>query len=198
MFLCKRARQDVLPGIVFLAIRVKDPNQQNYIKLVKLMNYLKATENEIPKMSADDSQTIKWYVDSSFTVHNVMRSHTGAIMTLRKGAVISDSTKQKVNAQSSTESEMIAVNNIISKILWTKWFIEAQGFPVKANIIYQDNTSTMKLEVNGNACWNRSEIIGKITRKIKKNIEKLNSTTENGRTSQDQPQHPSKGVKLVK
>jgi hypothetical protein len=29
MFLCKRARQDVLPGIVFLATRVKDPNHQD-------------------------------------------------------------------------------------------------------------------------------------------------------------------------
>jgi hypothetical protein len=49
MFLCKCARQDMLPGIVFLANRVKDPNQQDYIKLLKLMNYLKATEDEIPQ-----------------------------------------------------------------------------------------------------------------------------------------------------
>jgi hypothetical protein len=95
MFLCKRARQDLLPGIVFFATRVKDPNQQDYIKLVKLMNYLKATEDDIPKMSADDSQTIKWYVDSSFAVHRDMRSHTGAIMTLGKGAIISDSTNSQ-------------------------------------------------------------------------------------------------------
>ena len=47
-------------------------------------------------------------------------------------------------------------------------------------------------------CWNISEIIGKITRKIKKNIEKLNSSTDNGQSSQDTHQHPSKGVKLVK
>ena len=46
---------------------------------------------------------------------------------------------------------MIAVDDTISKLLWTKRFIEAQGFQVKANIIYQDNTSAMKLEVNGKA-----------------------------------------------
>jgi hypothetical protein len=46
---------------------------------------------------------------------------------------------------------MIAVDDMISKLLWTKCFIEAQGHQVKANIIYQDNTSTMKLEVNGKA-----------------------------------------------
>jgi hypothetical protein len=151
MFLCKRARQDVLPGIVFLATRVKDPNHQDWIKLIKILNYLKATKDDIVKMSADDSQTIKWYVDSSFAVHKDMRGHTGAIMTLGTGAIISDSTKQKVNARSSTESEMIAADDMISKILWTKRFIEAQGHQVSANIVYQDNSSAMKLEMNGKA-----------------------------------------------
>jgi hypothetical protein len=45
----------MLPSIVFLATQVKDSNQQDYIKLVKILNYLKAMEDDIPKMSADDS-----------------------------------------------------------------------------------------------------------------------------------------------
>jgi len=39
------------------------------------------------------------------------------------GAIISLSTKQKVNAHSSTEAELVAVDDIIAKILWTKRFI---------------------------------------------------------------------------
>jgi hypothetical protein len=107
----------MLPGIVFLATQVKDLNQQDYIKLVKILNYLKAIEDDIPKMSADDSQTIKWYINLSFAVQKDMRSQTGAIMTLGNGAIISESTKQKVNARSLTESKMIAVNDTISKLL---------------------------------------------------------------------------------
>jgi hypothetical protein len=72
-------------------------------------------------------------------------------MTLGYGAVISNSTKQKVNARSSTKCKMITVDDTISKLLWTKRFIEAQGHKVKANIVYQDNTSAMKLELNGKA-----------------------------------------------
>jgi Reverse transcriptase (RNA-dependent DNA polymerase) len=151
MFLCKRARQDLLPGIVFLATRVKEPNQKDWMKLLRIMNFLKATKGDVARMSADDTQTIKWYVDSSFAVHKDMRSHTGAVMTLGRGAIISDSTKQKVNARSSTESEMVAADDTISKVLWTKRFIEAQGHKVNANIVYQDNTSAMKLENNGKA-----------------------------------------------
>jgi hypothetical protein len=80
-----------------------------------------------------------------------MRSHTGAVMTLGHGALILELTKQKVNVKSLTESKMIAVNDTIAKLLWTKKFIEAQGHKVKANIIYEDNTSAMKLELHGKA-----------------------------------------------
>ena len=59
--------------------------------------------------------------------------------------------KQKVMSRSSTEAELIGVDDVISKIIWSKLFIEAQGFVVKMTIIYRDNTSSMKLEANGKA-----------------------------------------------
>ena len=50
-------------------------------------------------MDADDVQIIKWFVDLFFAMYNDMRSHTRAIMELGNGAIISESTKQKCNAQ---------------------------------------------------------------------------------------------------
>jgi hypothetical protein len=44
---------------------------------------------------------------------------------------------------------LIGVDDKIAKILWSKRFLEWQEFMVKLNIIYQDNTSTIKLEENG-------------------------------------------------
>ena len=73
------------------------------------------------------------------------------MLTLGKGAVLSDSTKQKANARSSTEAELNGIDDKISKVLWVKKFVEAQGFDVLLNIIYQDNTSTIKLSNNGRA-----------------------------------------------
>ena len=78
-----------------------------------------------------------------------MKSHTGLIFTLGKGAIISGSTKQKTNSRSSTEAELNAVDEKLSKIIQVKKFLECQGFKVKLNIIFQDNTSTMKLQNNG-------------------------------------------------
>ena len=57
--------------------------------------------------------------------------------------------KQKLNTRSSTEAELVAVNNIIVMVLWTQLFLEAQGYKVEKNIIHQDNKSAILLEKNG-------------------------------------------------
>jgi hypothetical protein len=83
-------------------------------------------------MSADDTSTMPPLPSS----HKDMKGHTGATMTLGSGTICSISTKQKVNTQSSTEAKLIGFDDVVSKILWSKLFIEAQGFEVKANIVY--------------------------------------------------------------
>ena len=55
MFLCKRARQDLLPGIIFLSTRVKEPNEGDWKKLSRIINFLQATKDEIASMSTDNS-----------------------------------------------------------------------------------------------------------------------------------------------
>jgi hypothetical protein len=115
------------------------------------MSFLKGTINDVLTLEADDHNTLTWYIDAAFAVHADMKSHTGSVFTMGKGALASSSTKQKVNSRSSTESELVAMDNKMSKILWAKRFLEWQGFEVKLNIVYQDNTSTMKLGENGKA-----------------------------------------------
>ena len=70
-------------------------------------------------------------------------------MTLGKGSLQSASTKQKVNTRSSTEAELVLFDDVITKIIWTKRFLDAQGYNVGDMVVYRDNMSTMKLEQNG-------------------------------------------------
>ena len=65
------------------------------------------------------------------------------------GAMMSGSRKQKLNMRSSCKAELIGTDNFATKILWTKLFLEEQGYKIKENILYQDNQSTLKLLVNG-------------------------------------------------
>ena len=78
-----------------------------------------------------------------------MKSHTGAVMTLGKGAIYGSSTRQRINTKSSTESELVAVNDVMPQILWTRYFLESQGYKVHDSVLYQDNQSAMLLERNG-------------------------------------------------
>jgi hypothetical protein len=149
MFLCKRARPDIDQAIAFLSSRVRDANEGDWSKLLRVLGFLKGTIEDVLTLEADDTNTLTWYVDVAFAVHADMKSHTGAIFTMGKGAILSSSTKQKVNTRSSTESELVGVDDKISKVLWMKRFLEWQDFKVKTNIVYQDNTSTMKLAEKG-------------------------------------------------
>jgi len=56
-------------------------------------------------------------VDTSHAVHPDMTSHKGGIMTLGKGAIYGTFTRQKLNAISSTKSELIAVNDVMPQVL---------------------------------------------------------------------------------
>ena len=47
------------------------------------------------------------------------------------------------------EAELVGVDDVAVMILWTKLFMEAQGYDVDKNIIYQDNKSAILLEENG-------------------------------------------------
>ena len=151
LFLSKRARQDISPAIAFLTTRVKAPTEEDWAKLKKMMRFLKSTVDDVLYLEADNMRIFKWHLDAAFAVHNDFKSHTGATMTMGKGVIQSVSTKQKINTKSSTESELVSFDDIVSRCMWSKLFYEAQGYGLNENLVYRDNQSTMKLELNGKA-----------------------------------------------
>jgi hypothetical protein len=149
LYLVKRARPDASVSIAFLTTRVREPDIDDWRKLGHLMEYLRSTIDLTLNLGADSSGILNWYVDASFAVHPNMRGHTGGGLTLGTGFPIVSSTKQKLNTRSSTESELVAVDDMMSSILWTRYFLKAQGYSVHDNVIFQDNKSSILLERNG-------------------------------------------------
>jgi hypothetical protein len=92
-----------------------------------------------------------WYVNASFAVHPNMREHAGGGLTMGRGYPISVSTKQKLNTRSSTESELVGINDMMPIILWTRYFLLSQGYGVVENLLLQDNKNSILLERNGRA-----------------------------------------------
>jgi len=149
LFLCKRARPDIQTAVSFLCTRVQSPDTDDYKKLGRVMKYLRRTIAMPLTLKANNMSIIKWWVDASFAVHKDMRSHTGQVMSLGRGAGYASSGKQKINTTSSTEAELVGMADALRQVLWTRYFIEAQGYDVKDNVVFRDNQASMRLERNG-------------------------------------------------
>ena len=91
------------------------------------MRYLRGTK-ELPLiLSADSTNVVKWWVDRSYGIHPDARIQTGGTASLGKVSFISTSIKQRLNTRSSTETELVAANDLMPHLCWTKYFLECQG-----------------------------------------------------------------------
>ena len=61
-------------------------------------------------LAVENMYLIRWWVDASYNVHQDIRGHNGAMMKLVKGDIISNSDKQKLNMNSSTEVELVVTH----------------------------------------------------------------------------------------
>ena len=149
LYLGKRTRPDLLTAISFLCTRIQSPDVDDFKKLGRCLRYLRDSRHLSLTLEADGMTVIQWWVDASFATHPNCRSHTGATLSFGKGSVYSMSSKQKLNTRSSTKAKLVRINDVVSMILWTRLFLEAQGYHVTDNVLHQDNESTIKLDKNG-------------------------------------------------
>jgi hypothetical protein len=146
-----RARPDTCTANAFLTTRVHGPDKDDWTKLVHLMRYIRGTRTMPLILSASRSGILKWWVDASFAVHPNMRGHSGGGLSLGCGFPIVSSTKQNLKTRSSTETEIVGADDFMPAICWTRYFMKAQGYGVKDNVLFQYNKSSILLEKNGKA-----------------------------------------------
>ena len=123
----------------------------DWFKLRQMMQYIRDTKHLPLILEDDNSGNVRWHIDGAFAVHHNMRSHTGIYMTMGKGAAYASSRRQKLVTKSSTEAEIVGVDDGINQVLWTKYFLEHQGYNLNCTTVYQDNQSSILLERNGKA-----------------------------------------------
>ena len=82
IFLCKRARPNILTVIAFLMTRVREPDEDDENKLLLILKYLSGTRDLVLTLESDGTGTVKWWVDTEFAVHHCMKSHTDGMMPM--------------------------------------------------------------------------------------------------------------------
>jgi hypothetical protein len=151
LFASSRARKDIQLSVSFLTTRVKEPDEDDWSKLKRLLKYIRGTIYMPLILRVDNLNVIKWWVDASYATHEDCQGHTGAMMSLGRGAIIGMSKKQKLNTKSSTECELVGVDDASPQMLWTRYFIEGKWYGINASILNQDNLSAILFKKNGRA-----------------------------------------------
>ena len=149
LFISRRCRLDIQTAVGFLTTRVSGPDQDDWNKLKRVLQYLRGTIDLVLTLGADDLLSMFAWVDVSYGVHNDCKSHTGGAISWGWGVLLTMCKKQKLNTKSSTEGEIVGVSDFLPNVIWARMFMEAQGDILKKNTLYQDNQSAMKIILNG-------------------------------------------------
>jgi hypothetical protein len=159
MFLARFTRPDILMPTTFLATKSADPKQKDYHKLMKILAYAMATRLKHLLFSSNSDLTLQIYADAAHMLHKDSKGHGGILATLGSAPIVSKSFKLKLVTRSSTESELLVLDEAITYSLWLtsllRELMPSHKTPVK---IFQDNKSTMALVLSGGS-FNRSKHI---------------------------------------
>jgi hypothetical protein len=148
-FIGGRGRPDLIPYLAAGLKRVLAPTEEDERKAARFVGYVESTRNLTLRLRCYLPPKISAFIDASFATHPNMRSHSGVCLTMGVGAFYSKSTAQKLNSTSSCHAEMVALAKCMQQGLWSKYFIEDQGYPPSPITAFQDNQSTIKLMENG-------------------------------------------------
>jgi histone deacetylase 1/2 len=148
LYLCKRTRPDVQLVTLFLCTRVSKPCESDREKLHRLLGYLKMTRKKkrIIKCDVRFLKRLLVFVDAAFAVHYDGKGHTGLVIVFAGVVIDTYCGKQRIATKDSTESELVAVSDMLVRIERINDFLRAQGIDdLDVPLILQDNTSTITL-----------------------------------------------------
>lgn len=145
LFVAKRCRMMCLPAISVLASKVYKATEQDRGRLDRIFHYLNATKDMVMKFKCGGKVSFEAYVDASWAVHDDCHGRTGLVLMMAGCAIGAWSYKQKMVTRSSTESEIVALSDALSEIIWFRKWLTAQGFELPPTPIHEDNEAVIKL-----------------------------------------------------
>ena len=146
LWLSSQTRIDLKLASSFLSSRVRAPTQEDLNKQSKLLAYIHGSIGLGLTYLPNTDLKLVCFADASYLTHPDCKGHTGLIYQLGGGTIGGESRKQSITAQSSTESELIALNTGKNNVLGLRTFLESIKIPqTELTVIYEDNQSVLAL-----------------------------------------------------
>lgn len=126
LFAYKQARPDIQVAVAFLCTWVKAPIEEDYKKLARCIRYLQNIFHLPLLIGWDETGVLMWNVNVAFVVHEDMKNHTRAALTIEKGALLYMSMKKNIDSKCSTEAKLVGVDDAMNFVVWSKLFFDWQ------------------------------------------------------------------------
>ena len=110
-------------------------------KLRRLQKYL----NKFPNIPFHINNNPIIVLKLVLMLHSDFRSHTGVVITVGTTPIWMKCKRQHINTVNSTESEIVALSDQKYSAILICDFLKAQGYDTPAPIIFQDNTSAIRI-----------------------------------------------------
>ena len=157
LFIAKRIKPMTLLPVSVLASRVQKPSRDDVAHLDKLYGYLKATRDKHLRFKRGGTIAPKAFIDASWAVHDDCTSRTGIVLLLAGCCVGAWTKKQKLVTKHSTESEIVALSDGLTEVIWARNFLETQGYHMTPFPVYQDNQPVIDLMMSDRRTHQRTK-----------------------------------------
>jgi hypothetical protein len=157
MFLARFTRPDILMPVTYLATKSANPRQKDLNKGSRILNYVVKTKSRHILFNSNSRLELQVFTDASHMLHVDAKGHGGIVITYGGTIVASKSFKMKLMTKSSTESELVAVEESVPYVLWMLSLMKDLELKVTRPVkMMQDNLSAIGIIDNGGS-FNRSK-----------------------------------------
>jgi hypothetical protein len=153
MYLATSTRPDIAYATSFLARHMQTPCEEHWNMAIHVLGYLKKTATmgitygKLP--SGHHPNTVIGYSDASHNNPELSsKSVTGNVFYLNGGAIAWASKTQSVTAQSTLESEYIALARAAKEIVYLRRILEDLGHEQNTTTLFGDNQPSIQLATN--------------------------------------------------
>ena len=98
LWISQQSKPALDTAVSFLCTCVKQPTQEDWRKLCRVICFLKTTKNNKRIIGMDNLWSLQTWIDGSYAVHADMRGHTGGGMSMGWGLIHAKASKQKLNS----------------------------------------------------------------------------------------------------
>jgi hypothetical protein len=135
LFATTRARKDIQHTVAFLTTRVKSPDEDDWMKLKRLLKYIRGTICMSLILKADSLDIVKWWVDVSYATHGDCKGHTGATVSMGTGSITGISIKrdqyEKLHRVRARGRPRCGATNALDEILHRSTGLQVERVDIK-------------------------------------------------------------------